>query len=384
MSGQASSAAEVVTLRDGTALLGESIPTGPRGKLLFVVRRAWASEHAPAQLKAWKRAEMVWAARAVTQRRERLAAWLSERTAQAGVSDPVRKWIETEIKRLEDESERPPLVVAEIDRIQVRGLTRRSEDERRMLRQAWKGGITEPESKPVAELKRALEARGFALSDIDPAAIDDLLPLPLESDARWLARRAATEVKVEPALRFIRYLGFVLPEGANENAAGAVSAALASLKSLLDERPVDPLFAQLQSVGGRGRVGAIVTRLDMAEELSRVSVEATLWVRTGPDRWEPALAYPATVRTDAVGADEQQPIANDPQVQGTFKFFERMGLGELTPELKERGVKVGAAVRRALGMAQSALSRELENLALPIERIGAANGGEDPMGKPKP
>ena len=50
---------------------------------------------------------------------------------------------------------------------------------------------------------RFLEGRGFDLKSEAPVTLDSLLPLPIEPDARWLARRAATEVTYDAGLRFL-------------------------------------------------------------------------------------------------------------------------------------------------------------------------------------
>ena len=70
------------------------------------------------------------------------------------------------------------------------------------------------------ELKNALESRGF---DIDqaaqrpPAALDRLLPPAPEPELSWLARRAATEIAVDPDLRFIRFQDTVFPTPAPDS-----------------------------------------------------------------------------------------------------------------------------------------------------------------------
>ena len=79
----------------------------------------------------------------------------------------------------------------------------------------WLCGLPEPESMTVDDLKTSLEARGYAVDAAaknPPASLDRLLPLAPEPELRWLGRRAATELAVDPDLRFIRFQDTVFPD----------------------------------------------------------------------------------------------------------------------------------------------------------------------------
>src|SRR4051794_14665500 len=73
------SAADAVTLRDGSVVLGQVIEPAPRGALALLVRRAWAEEKLPEFVKRWQDAEAPSLRQAVRQRRERLLAWRRDR-----------------------------------------------------------------------------------------------------------------------------------------------------------------------------------------------------------------------------------------------------------------------------------------------------------------
>src|SRR5262249_32733521 len=75
----ASTAVDVVTLRDGKTIAGELRESTARTAVLFV-RRDWAREQVPDWLKRWEAAEKVSVPRAVQQRRERLTSWRRDRT----------------------------------------------------------------------------------------------------------------------------------------------------------------------------------------------------------------------------------------------------------------------------------------------------------------
>ena len=144
----------------------------------------------------------------------------------------------------------------------------------------------------VDDLKTSLEARGYAVDATaknPPASLDRLLPLAAEPEPRWLARRAATELAVDPDLRFVRFQDSVFPDAGTGQPMSAMglSTAVSELKRLLDldqGQQADPLLDKLKTIGARGRSGAAVTRLEIQPDMSSVTVESALWVREGP-RW---------------------------------------------------------------------------------------------------
>ncbi len=366
---ETTTAADVVALRDGKVILGQVVEAPSKAKLTVIVRRAWARAHLPDRIKAWEAAASTSARSARDQRRQRLDAWRRERPEEA--HDSIAAWIDHEREQLrEDKGAPPPLLRVELDTRQVRKVERRTPDLARLLRQAWRSHIEEPETQPVEALRETLEGRGVALTEVDPAPIDDLLAIPVETDARWRLQRAATEVKTDAGLRFIRTQGLVLPEESRPGPNTVASAAGNVLKGLLgDDAPAeDPLAARLREIAARGRIGAVVTALDIAPDFDQVSVQATLWVRLGNGRWVPALVRPATVRASRLPPNAGGPLAADPQVQAAFQIVEQLGLGSIPADVKQHSLNVGAATRQALGLSQSALSHDIESLALPVSR----------------
>ena len=210
-----------------------------------------------------------------------------------------------------------------------------------------------------------------------------MLPLQPEPDLQWLARRTATELAVDPDLRFLRYQGMILPDVKTGQPLGGLnlSTALSEITKLLDpaQGQADPLAASLKKVADRGRVGAMVTRLDVPADLSEATVEITLWVRAGGDRWVPFGSRKATVRPDEVAPEAGKNLAGDPQVQTAFSLVESLGLGSIPPELKERSLRMGAATEKALGTARAEFSQDLDTLMLPVlERRHGDPAGEKP------
>jgi hypothetical protein len=362
-------AADVVTLRSGQEVLGQVVEPSPRGSMLVVVRRAWAEEQLPELAKRWETAEAGAVRRARADRRGRLSAWRRERAGHVGKDDPIVRWIDAELPRLADDAhpDPSPLMVARLSRGEVRSVVRQPKAKARMLRQGWLSGFARVEAMRPDDLRDALEARGFAPGGKSPVAVDRLLPIPVETEAEWLLRRAATEVLNDPGLKFLRTGPALLPEpepGQPMDATGALSV-LSDLKGLLEERPSDPLAGRLAEIASRGRIGAVVTALEISPDLASVRVESTLWVRRGP-RWWPRGSRSSVARPDQLAPGAAEPLKDDPQIKAVFQTVESLGLGKVSDDVKRRSLNVGAATRQALGQVRSALIADLESRALPV------------------
>ena len=272
-----------------------------------------------------------------------------------------------------DDSEPSALLKVRLGRADIHGIERRPAAQERLLRLAWLCALPDPEAMSLDELKNGLESRGY---DVDratsqpPAALDRLLPPTLEPELKWLARRGATEIAIDSDLRFLRFQETVLPDAGAGQPLGTMglSTALSELKRLLDLDPgpkADPLTEKLKTVGSRGRVGAVVTRLEIQPDMSAVTVESTLWLREG-QRWFVFGSRNAVVRPDDMAPDAGKNLAEDPQVKGAFQIVEMLGLGAVPAELKARSLRIGAATEKALGTVRSAFNEDLDQLALPV------------------
>jgi hypothetical protein len=365
MAPEPTSAADSVTLRDGTVVLGQVVEPAPRGTLRLLVRRAWAQGHLPDWARRWQEAEAPRVERARIQRRERLSAWQRGRRPDPG-RDPIGAWIDAELARLAGDDAPPPLMLVPLPRGEVKAVARRPKELGRQLRQGWLEGIAEVETMTPEDLTSALEARGYAIGGTDLPAIDALLPIPEETDTRWQVRRAATEVQFDRGLWYLRHgEQLVLPEG-EPGAPADATTALAAVQALLQDEPGDPLQAPFRASESKGRVGLVVTRLDTAPDASGVRVEITLWVRSGAGRWAPAGSTRAAVSVAEIPPGAMDRVADDPQVQAVFRSFQALGLGAAGEEVRRSALRIGVATQRALSQARSAFDRELEATALPI------------------
>jgi hypothetical protein len=98
--------------------------------------------------------------------------------------------------------------------------------------------------------------------------------------------------------------------------------------------------------------------------MDAVRITITLLVRNGP-RWSKAGAKTAAVRTDLLKPGDGNDLAQDPQVGAVFRVFESIGFG-FPPEVKQQSLNIGAATRKALGMAREAFAERIAALALPL------------------
>lgn len=359
-------AADSVTLRDGKVVLGQVVEAAPRGKVVLVVRRAWAEKNIPDRFKVWNAAEAPFLKRSREERIKRLDAWKRERVAEP--NDAIITWIDGELARLKNDADVPRLMVVSLNRAEIRSMVRRPADSARKLRQAWRANFEDAETKPVDALSSALEGRGFAVTAVDLAPIIDLLPIPAETEDQWKRRRAATEVTHERSLRFIRHRGLLLPEG--EPGAGVDLGGIGGLvKGLLGEGEAeDPLVAKGRAIAARGRVGLMVTTLETAEDLASVKVEVVLYVHTRQDRWERAAARSVQVRGDEVRRGDGANVAADPQVKAIFKTAEDLGL-TIPDEIKNKSLNMGAATQKALANARAAIQPDLDAWLLPVGEV---------------
>jgi hypothetical protein len=381
-------AADRVTLRDGSVLLGQVAESSSRNGLKVIVRRTWVDVNLPDRAQHWRATERPTLRRAQAQRRERLQAWRRARAESAEKDDRINAWIDAELSRLADAHSEPEsvLMVVHLNRSEVRTTVRRPRSASRALRLGWICGLPDVETMPLPELERALEGQGYAMGGSDPVSLDELLPLAPESDAEWTLRRAATEVLYDSGLRFFQYGGVVAPEPESGQAPnlGNLTPVLSDLGQILGNSSSNAWIERLRTVSGRGRVGAILTRLKINPDLATVLVESSLWFLDGGKGWVSFWSRSATVRPDELGANAGGNLAEDPQVQSVFRIVESLGLGPLPEELKQRSLNVGAATQRALGQARSALQDELTARALPVTSMPRSGTDPKATNEPKP
>ncbi len=378
----AATAADRVVLKDGRELRGlvTSKTAGPRVGFDMLVRRDWAEAHVADLAERWVRNAETMRRPAVAERQRRLKTWRAERTATVG-EDRVTAWIDAELKRLEDpRALESPLLAVRIGRDGCRAAERAADADRRALALAWTCNLPDPEEKTPDELKGSIEARGFVADGTDFPSLEKLTPLTTEPEAKWLARRAATELTVDPGRRFLRYQGLLIPDpgaGARLDAQIDLNAALGQIARLFDPNAAaaDPLAPALAKIGREGGVGAVVTSLDIAPDLSRVGVNVALWIR-GPRGWTEYGSRNSVVRPEDVPRGVADAIGQDPQVQSVFNLAGSLGLGAVTAEMRDRSLRMGAATQQALGAARADFARELDALALPVL--------EPPAPSPKP
>lgn len=361
---------DLVTLKDGQVVRGEVLETSSR-TVTLLVKRAWAHEHLTDWPKRWEAREASTLPQSLRSRRERLDAWRRDRKVPADGPDPsdrIGSWIVNELKRLESfDPTDMPLLSVRLNRSDVKRVEATDPANRGLLRLGWLSGFVGVEEMSAEQLRQALEGRGFDPDQPGEVSVESLLPPGPETELAWRTRRAATEVSHDPGLRFVRYQSLVLPDSSG-GAAGPPSGleALDALKGLLGGDQVDPLTAKLREVEATGRVGVLITKMEMAPDFSSVSVVIGMMVKTGPGRWVPAGNREVRVRPEEAPPEAGEAIGEDPRVASAFSLIDAIGLGQVTAEQKQRSLAMGAATKMALAKARGAAQRDLDRLAFPV------------------
>ena len=337
-------AADRITLRDGTVVLGLVNLGDDRaargGRVPGASGLGRAERQGPSGgVGSRDRPDCAARGRAASDRGWRAGVASGSSRRASAPDDRILRWIDGEQKRLADPeaAARTALVPVRLPRSEVRQLDRQPAAASRVLRLAWTGGVREPESMGLAELTDAVESRGFVVDPkaaAQPVSLDRLLPPAPETEAVWLARRAATEIAIDDGLRFLRYQDTVLPDMGPGQQAPSLNPAMvvSEIKRLLDpdggqNRP-DPLAEKLQAVAGRGRIGAVVTRLDdRPRPRRRHGRDDVLGPRSQGGQWVAYGSRASTVRADDLKPDEGGDLAEDPQVKAAFGMVEALGLG---------------------------------------------------------
>lgn len=356
-----------IVLRDGKELLGQVVD-GSSGSVV-VARREWLKAHVSDRMAKWEEAERAQTGTAREQRARRLQAWRQERPSVAAPGDRITPWLDRELARGAGADTPPALMAIRLGKGEATSIQRRGDQAARALRAAWILGLKEPEPSPLDTLSDSIAGRGTQIEADDPVAIDGLLPPSVEPDDRWLLRRAATEVLNDEGLRYIRFGNTVLPEpvpGQIPDATLGPKLVEGTIKDVLTGGLVDPLPDRLRSVADRGRIGTMVTRIDIAADFGSVAAESTLYYR-GQGGWDCAAWRSVNVRVGEVPPFVMNAVASDPQVKALLDFVDAIGGGLVSPQMKQTGLTIGTSAGGAAVMARSALTRSLIGLAFDLE-----------------
>jgi hypothetical protein len=367
-------AADKIVLRDGKDLLGQVVDA--KSGLIVVARREWVHTNLPERLAKWEDAERAGMATAVEQRHRRLESWRRDRPTVAAPGDRITPWLDRELVKGSGNEEQLPLMIIQLGKGEATNVQRRADQAGQALRAAWLLGLPDPESSPLATLADSIAGRGTTLEADDPVAIDSLLPPSVESDDHWMLRRASTEALYDEGLRFIRFGNTILPEpvpGQVPDATLGPKLVEGTIKDVLTGGRADPLPDRLRAVAERGRVGMLVTRVEIAADFGSVAAESSLYYR-GQGGWDRGGWRAATVRVGEVPPFVMNAVASDPQVKALLDFVDSIGGGLVSPEMKQRGLSIGTSAGGAAIMARASLTRSLIGLAFDLEPKKAAKG----------
>jgi hypothetical protein len=372
------SAADEVKLRDGKTLLGQIDVASAADALVVVARREWVREHLPEWLEKWELAERDSIKSALAQRRNRLVEWKNVRPPAYGPADKISAWLDDQLGRAPEALAPSTLMIAKLNKADVQSVRRRGATAASALRSAWVLGLKDPESTKFAALEDAIAGRGMTLGGDQPVSIDRLLPPSAESEAHWLLRRAATEVLYDEGLRFVRFGSTLLPEpmpGQTPDPTAGVAIVEGTIKDVLGVGGADPLPNRLMFVASRGRVGAMVTRIEIAPDFSAANAESSFYSR-GPGGWDRSAWRTGSLEVGNVPPLVVSLVASDPQVKAMMALVESLGGGLVSAEMKQRGLLVGATAGGAAVLARTALTRSLVGLALDLDEKPSPRAGQ--------
>ena len=367
-------AADRIKFKGGDELLGQVEDSSPAGSLLVLARREWVRANLPGRAREWEAANESITAEAALQRRERLMVWRHQRPTQPMQGDRITAWLDRELVAPSKASDSTPLIAVRIAPNLVSSVQRRGEQAARTLRAAWLLGIADAETTPLATLVDTIAGRGMVLQGDEPIALDRVAPPGPETDDHWLLRRAATEALHDEGLRFIRFGSTILPEpiaGQQPDPAAGTAIAGGVIRDVLGVGSPDPLAERLRDIADRGRIGALITRIEVAPDLSAVSAESALYYH-GAKGWARGPWRTGSLQVGAVPPAVVAAVARDPQVRGVMELVESIGGGLVSPEMKDRGLVMGTTAGGAVLLARTALISSLTGLALDLTEEASA------------
>ena len=110
---------------------------------------------------------------------------------------------------------RSTLVSVRLPRGEVRELTQRPVDRPAIAPPGLAERVTRSRDDAAGRIEGCTRSAGYApdaAGKTPPAPLDRLLPPVPETEAVWRGRRAATEVAIDPGLRFLRFQDMVIPD----------------------------------------------------------------------------------------------------------------------------------------------------------------------------
>jgi hypothetical protein len=368
--------ADRIVLRDGKELLGQIDVSSTDATLAVVARRELVRSALPDWIGKWEDAEKSSTVGAELERRERLMVWRQERPAEGVPQDRITAWLDHELTKPPGRVTPSTLMAIRLTRDEVKAMERRSEVAAHMLRCAWLLGLANPETANPAGLNDLIAGRGMSIDSDEPIAVDGLLPLAAEPFDRWLLRRAATEALYDDGLRFIAFGNTVLWEplpGQPLDRGAGMALVEGTIRDVLGVGGANALPLRFREVAARGRVGIIVTRIEVAGDFASASAESTLFCRN-KNGWQRALWRSQNLEVGAVPPIVVSMVAADPQVKAVMNLIDSIGAGFVSPDMKERGLAVGATVGGAVVLARTALVRSLAGLSFDIEGKSISRG----------
>lgn len=264
-------------------------------------------------------------------------------------------------------------------------------ERRRVAAVAWRERLDGVESRPVADLTRALAERGIDPAQETPDLSDRLPPAP-ETDRQWAARRALVEYEFGRRLEFQGTGEFVVRtprEGIPGNVPGLMLGLLREqlnreLGDLLNEPGLGLTPAKqpgwhetaTQAAEQAGVPGVRVTRVSRDLRNGRASVESRFLARMPDGSWE--TVWLAREAADATAANKglEARIRQDPQFQQIERLTGLLG-GVAGEDEVRKAIRFGAATMEAQQAVEGRWWEFREKVTKRLDRawVGGHTGG---------
>lgn len=364
-------AVDVVEVAGGPALHGLVLNRESRGEVVLAVERAWLAQADPPRFQHLAESEQATAQQAWTELRQRLQAWHAQTDLPAGLA----AYVESEQKRaaaaLVQLAEGPApqdsrqFLLIELPLQQVQRIQPATPENRQRALLGWRENLDRVSSRPGAELEHELKSLGFQ-PDSEQVNLSERLPLRLQSDREWLARKAILTFVHHKSLEFQGTPARLYRTGNGVPPVSPARLLAETLQSQLQrtlEELVEPGRAPGPEVNAPFPPGTLATCRQEAKRLSLWAYRATSIVldaegrrgrvhsrfdlQVGPQEW--LTIWQASREGGGGGLRDnatRQRLREDPQVQAILRGLKEVGLaGE---DAIDAALDMGLATQQSL------------------------------------
>lgn len=332
---------DLVVLRDAPPLLGAIVGISRDGSLQVVVERAWLREANPAFYKGVSQSEIADARRALTELRDRIAAWKQRRPESLNLLALLtleERRVETALDELADGSGAldTQFVLLAVPPKDVRRVHRQAPERKQIALAAWRERLSDVATRSAGDLARELRERNVEIT-AETVDLSDRLPPRPQDEREWAARVALVEHQFVSRLELQGSGSAFFPaDGENLPPLAQLLGELyrSEVGRLLDEAAGGALAKQsdewVERATGQAEqrhvAGVRVTRMTPDLTGRRVSIESRFLARLPDGTWETIWRHAETGDAGRRRPEVEARIAKDPQVRQALEAIGALGL----------------------------------------------------------